>query len=236
MFTNEQALSVDQSLQLGKDAAKHITRVLRRKVDDEVVVFNGDGNDYPATLIQTTPHAVLRITGKIDNQNESPLAVTLVQSLAKGTKLDLVIQKATELGVNRIVPVIAARSVMQIDEKRLERRMQHWKAVAVSACTQCQRSKLPIIEQPQPLNRWLPANAAGSMLLHPEASVAISSITVTANHCQLLVGPEGGFTDDELQLATHHRIPLVSCGPRVLRTETAGFTALSVLQSRYGDL
>jgi 16S rRNA (uracil1498-N3)-methyltransferase len=161
-----------------------------------------------------------------------------VQSLAKGTKLELVIQKATELGICRITPVISERSVMRIDEKRIGRKLDHWRAIAVSAATQCQRSIVPEIDSPLPLRDWLAGNAAQTncLLLHPMAHKKLKEITLDTPECTVMVGPEGGFTDDEVNDAVACGVSTFQCGPRILRTETAGFTAISVLQSLHGDI
>jgi 16S rRNA (uracil1498-N3)-methyltransferase len=236
LFVDNETPVVEQQLTLSKEASKYLTRVLRRKAGDELVIFNGDGNNYAATLTSVSSQSEVTITNCHTNPTESPLHITLVQSLAKGSKLDLVIQKATELGVNRITPISAERSVMQIDEQRLQKRLQHWRGIAVSACTQCGRSVVPTIDAPVETGKWLSGNSAATLMLHPGGTQSISDITITDSQCQILIGPEGGFSDSEVALATSANIQLVSCGPRILRTETAGFTALSILQSRYGDL
>ena len=238
-------LFVDQSLQihglieLDRDASKYMTRVLRRTTGDTLTLFNGDGMDYPATLTETTGKtAQVIINDSQPNQTQSPLAITLVQSLAKGMKLDLVIQKATELGVARISPVSSDRSVLQLEDKRVDNRMEHWRGVAISACTQCNRSVLPSIDRPITFEQWLAdsSDINNKFLLHPTATVSLTSVPAPRTECSVIVGPEGGFSADEIAHAAANGIMPVSCGPRVLRTETAGFTALAILQSRFGDL
>ncbi len=236
LYIPAQPLIVGQQLQLDKDAAKYLTRVLRRQVGDTVTLFNGDGSNYPATICEINGGTVVSVDACIPNNTESPLNITLVQSLAKGSKLDLIIQKATELGVNRIVPVTAERSVMQIDEKRLQKRMHHWHGIAISACTQCERSIIPLIEAPVDTSQWLASNQSPTLMLHPGADNSVGTVDITGNSIQLLIGPEGGFSDNEVQQAIDANIEPVSCGPRILRTETAGFTAIAILQARFGDL
>ncbi len=236
LYVESTTVAVGQSLTLDKDAARYLTRVLRRKPGDGVTVFNGDGNDYEATITDVSATTTVTIDHNRPNATESSLNITLVQSLAKGSKLDLVIQKATELGVNRIVPISADRSVMQIDEKRLQKRMQHWRGIAISACTQCGRSVIPVIDQPTETTQWISGNKTATLMLHPGGAQSIGEVILNDNQCQILIGPEGGFSDNELSQATNANIQLVSCGPRILRTETAGFTALAILQARYGDL
>lgn len=229
-------LAVGQVIQLPKDASKYLTRVLRRGAGDAVTLFTGDGHNYPAELNEDGNLVTAAVLEKAVNHSESPLTITLVQSLAKGSKFDLVIQKATELGVSRIVPVTADRSVMQIDKHRLQKKLAHWQSIAISACTQCGRSKIPTIDTPANLSDCFYRAASEGLLLHPESEHSISDTTITSQQCTLFIGPEGGFSDEEVTAALNAGVRLATCGPRILRTETAGFTALSILQSRFGDL
>ncbi len=235
----DQPLNIDDLVELNRDASKYMTRVLRRATGEALTLFNGDGMNYPATLAETTgKNALVRIVARQPNQTQSPLHITLVQSLAKGMKLDLVIQKASELGVARISPVSADRSVLQLENKRVDTRMEHWRGVAISACTQCHRSTLPDIDRPQTFKQWLAhsGDIKNRFLLHPTANYSLASVPNPGTECCVIVGPEGGFSDHEIATAADQGITRVSCGPRVLRTETAGFTALAILQSRFGDL
>lgn len=236
LYIDNQSLAKDTDVTLPKDAAKYLLRVLRRNSGDEIILFNGDGYNYPATLSVNGNQACATVQQQVINPAESPLSITLVQALAKGTKLDLVIQKATELGVQRIVPVIAERSVMQIDQQRQQKKMDHWRAVAISACTQCGRSTLPTIDPPTVLPQCLSSDISNGLLLHPRGQNRLSQVQLCGDHCTLFIGPEGGFSDHEIALAEGVGVQLVTCGPRVLRTETAGFTAVAILQSQRGDL
>lgn len=246
----DELLADGSEFTLGKEAYRHIVRVLRRGEGDPLILFNGDGFNYHSTLKITAPSmAIAVIQSREINTTESPLNINLVQSLAKGTKLDLVIQKATELGVTRITPVISERSVLQIDNNRIERKLSHWRGVAVSAATQCQRSVVPVVETPLPLIDWIDsqvknrtenrtekkAEPASCLLLHPSASKTLKEIELASASCSVLVGPEGGFTADEVNYAESRGAATFQCGPRILRTETAGFTAIAILQSLYGD-
>ena len=242
----DKQLSIDSEIILEKEAYKYIVRVLRRGEGDQLDLFNGDGFNYHSILgISESSIATATIQSRTLNATESPLNINLVQSLAKGTKLDLIIQKATELGVTQITPVTSERSILQIDKNRLERKLSHWRGVAVSAATQCQRSVVPIVEPPVLLNDWLEnrienqiqnnAEPASCFLLHPSANKTLKEINLPSTYCSVLVGPEGGFTEDEVNYAEAHGATSFQCGPRVLRTETAGFTAIAVLQSLYGD-
>jgi len=224
---------------LNRDAFKYIVRVLRCTEGDALVLFNGDGFNYLAVLEFTGPTtANARILQKEINHTESPLRINLVQALAKGTKLDLVIQKATELGVNQITPVTSQRSVLQLEINRVERKLTHWRGVAISAATQCQRSIVPQVEAPVSLTSWLDAlsQPASCVLLHPTAVKPLKQLKLESAHCSVLVGPEGGFSSEEVAYAKKRGVTTFKCGPRILRTETAGFTAVAILQSLYGDL
>jgi len=223
---------------LNKDIYKYVVRVLRRNDGDPLELFNGDGFNYRSTLrLSTASTAFAAIEEKLTNASESPLKINLVQALAKGTKLDLVIQKATELGVNQITPVVCERSVLQIDKKRIERKLAHWQGVAISAAAQCQRSVVPTVEFPIELIDWIDSasDPESCLLLHPAAGKTLKDIKLQSLAFSLLVGPEGGFTTEEINYAKARGITAFKCGPRILRTETAGFTAISILQSLYGD-
>ncbi len=242
----DKQLSIDSEIILEKEAYKYIVRVLRRGEGDQLDLFNGDGFNYHSILgISESSIATATIQSRTLNATESPLNINLVQSLAKGTKLDLIIQKATELGVTRITPVTSERSILQIHKNRLERKLSHWRGVAVSAATQCQRSVVPIVESPVLLIDWFEnqldnrvhnsAEPASCLLLHPAANKTLKEVNLPTAHCSVLVGPEGGFTDDEVNYAETRGAKTFQCGPRILRTETAGFTAIAVLQSLHGD-
>ena len=220
-------------------SAEHLTRVLRLPDGAEVVCFNGDGSDYTATLeVRAKGIAAVRVRAPADATAESPLAVTLVQSIARGEKMDLVLQKATELGVARIVPVVTERTEVRLDEDRAERRVAHWQRVVESACEQSGRARVPTVEVPCTLPRY----AEGAMLdigpkfaLHPEGGVALGALP-PMSAMTLAVGPEGGFSDRDLQVLDTAGFGRLRLGPRILRTETAGLAALAALQARYGDL
>lgn len=209
---------------------------MRFREGDKVELFNGDGNNYTASIFSTGKSTELRIESAAPNPTESNVSITLVQSLAKGTKLDLVIQKATELGVSRITPVSTERTVLKVDEQRAQKKSRHWNKIAQSACAQCNRSIVPLIDSVTPLPQWLELHRGEfSVLIDPEGSSTLRNIQQVQS-LNLLVGPEGGFSDAELQLTKDAGIVQVQCGPRVLRTETAGFAAIAILQSVVGDM
>ncbi len=209
---------------------------MRYKEGDRVELFNGDGNNYQAIIVSAGKTTQLQVESYAKNDTESPIAINLIQALAKGTKLDLVIQKNTELGVTRVTPVSSERTVLQVDQKKAEKKAEHWNRIARSACGQCNRSRIPVIDPVTSLEQWLQQHKdERSILIHPTAEKTIKQIK-PATSLNILVGPEGGFSTRELQMATDAGVELIKLGPRVLRTETAGFAAISIIQSLLGDM
>lgn len=230
-------MTVNEALSLDAESSKYLTRVLRMQAGDPVILFNGDGNDYHSVIGTVGRNVSVEISTQQRNPSESTLKITLVQSLAKGTKLDLIIQKATELGAHRISPISNERSILRIDTDRTKRKMDHWRNVAISACAQCNRSVIPQIDSPMSFADWLAlSEPENTFLLHPHTDRSFGDVTVTQSRCSVVVGPEGGFSEAEFAQSVEHGITPVRCGPRILRTETAGFTAISILQARFGDL
>lgn len=233
-------LARDAQVPLAPFSAEHLTRVLRLPDGAVVTCFNGDGKDYAATLeVPVRGQARVRIGDAIAVRTESPLEITLVQAIARGERMDLILQKATELGVARVVPVVSERTEVKLDEDRAGRRVAHWQRVVESACEQSGRARVPHVGLPQALAHFA-ADAGRSealkLVLHPEGEAAAIALTPGRNEVWLAVGPEGGFSErdlDVLRLAGFRRLRL---GPRILRTETAGLAALAVLQTRLGDL
>lgn len=238
-------LFIDVPLEPGREvalpaaAAGHAVRVLRLDVGDTVRLFNGDAHDYPARLLATGSSARVRVEGIEANSCESPLQVTLVQALARGEKMDWIVQKATELGVARIVPVTTERSGVRLDPARARKRLEHWRAVAVAACEQCGRNVLPHIDAPAALGAWLgPEGSAAPMprlMLAPDGGMSPRDLT-SMQAATLAVGPEGGFGEDDLATLRGAGFAPLTLGPRVLRTETAGIAAIAALQALFGDL
>jgi 16S rRNA (uracil1498-N3)-methyltransferase len=219
--------------------AAHVTRVLRLGTGDAVTLFNGDGMDYPARIAALGRGTVdAEVTGRIAARAESALAVTLVQGIARAERMDLVVQKATELGVAVIAPVATARSVVKLDAESRERKSAHWRGIAVAACEQCGRARVPEIAEPTTLAAWLAttANYRVRLLLSPDADTSLAAAARGAISVELLVGPEGGLEDTERNAATGAGYRACRLGPRVLRSETAAIAALAVLQTIAGDL
>jgi len=231
-------LLADSRVDLPNAQAHHAVRVLRLKVGDAVVLFNGAGGEVPGTIAQLQANRVtvaLQMPRAVER--ESSLAVTLIQALSSSDKMDLVIQKAVELGVTRIVPVVTERSVVRLSGARAEKRLAHWQGVAIAACEQCGRNRLPEVVALAPLReRLLEAqSAAARWILLPGAEYALRSLPKPAGEIALLVGAEGGFTPAEQHAALAHGFLPIQLGPRVLRTETAGLAALAAVQALWGD-
>jgi 16S rRNA (uracil1498-N3)-methyltransferase len=226
-------------VKLPEAAAGHLARVLRLRAGDRLVLFDGSGSDFHAEITEIAGSRVrARILERVDGLRESPLAVTLVQAVSRGERMDWTLQKATELGVRRIQPVLSARSVVRLDAQQAERRLRHWQAIVASACEQCGRSVMPLVEPPLELSRYLerPCGDVRRMVLAPDGAVSIGGLAGGLTGVELLIGPEGGLDESELAAAVAAGFEAVRLGPRVLRTETAGIAALAVLQALAGDL
>jgi 16S rRNA (uracil1498-N3)-methyltransferase len=226
-------------LELDVDQTHYLSRVLRLRVGDELTVFDGEGNEFAATINRIgKSSATLRIETQRSTQTETNLRVHLVQGVSRGDRMDLVVQKATELGVKRVTPVLTEYGVIKLDAARAEKRRDHWQKIAISACEQSGRVKLPLIDSPVPLNSWFggkPPRVDTELILRPEATTPLTGIEAPETKVCLLIGPEGGFSDNELEDAEVAGFQAVSLGPRVLRTETAAIAALASLQSLWGD-
>jgi 16S rRNA (uracil1498-N3)-methyltransferase len=233
------ALSPGARVRLEEAAAVHVARVLRLGIGDQVTLFNGDGSDYPARIAALGRGAVeVEVTGCVTARAESPLAVTLVQGIARGERMDLVVQKATELGVAAILPVATARSVVRLDPVSCGKKRAHWRGIAVAACEQSGRARVPQVAEPRSLESWLaePSRAATRLLLSPDAQAPLAAVTRGATDIELLVGPEGGLEDAERDVALAAGFRACRLGPRILRSETAAIAALAILQATVGDL
>jgi 16S rRNA (uracil1498-N3)-methyltransferase len=231
-------LAAQRSIDLPEAAAHHALRVLRLKPGDAVTLFNGEGGEYPGRIADAGRKVRVELAAWRDIERESPLEVTLAQALPAGDRMDWVVQKAVELGVARIVPLAAARCVVKLAGERAERRAGHWQSVAVSACEQCGRNRVPEIAPVLDLRHWLalqPANNEGRrLLLDPQAGLRLREVPARGG-VTLLVGPEGGLTEDEEAAARAAGFQGVALGPRILRTETAGPAALAALAALHGD-
>ena len=236
----DEPLSPGAGLSLPAQAGEHVARVLRLGEGAPLVLFNGDGHDYAAVITHVGKREVrTRIEGRQAITNESPLPLTLAQGVARGEKMDLIVQKATELGVARIVPLLTERSEVRLDQARAEKRLAHWRAIAASACEQSGRARLPQILPTQPLEGWLgalPQDGALRLALLPEGDQSARSLGFGPAGGLLVVGPEGGLGERDVAGLAAAGFTGLRLGPRVLRTETAGLAALAALQALHGDI
>ena len=223
---------------LAGDAAGHVTRVLRLRPGAPLTLFNGTGGEYCGTIEAVRAGAVTVTVGAAQRiERESPLRVTLAQGVSRGERMDLVVQKATELGVSRIVPVFTARSIVKLDGHQAVRRLEHWRAIAIGACEQSGRNRPPQLTSPLTLEELLREERAGTrLLLSPAAALRLPQIQRPEGAVLVLIGPEGGLAEEEQQRALAAGYFGVRIGPRVLRTETAALAALVLLQREFGDL
>ncbi|MDH1280370.1 16S rRNA (uracil(1498)-N(3))-methyltransferase [Ectopseudomonas chengduensis] len=232
---------IDAPLSLGQHdlpeaQAHYIGRVLRHAVGDAVQLFDGSGQEYLGELIEVGKKSVrVELREAIAGMSESPLRIHLGQGLSRGERMDWAIQKATELGAAEITPIVSARCEVRLKDERADKRMAHWRQVAISACEQCGRSVLPLINPPLELAAWLQQIEADlKLVLHPIAAPLQSHDK--PNSLAFLVGPEGGLSEAEVDQAKAAGFHAARLGPRVLRTETAPVVALSVAQQLWGDL
>jgi 16S rRNA (uracil1498-N3)-methyltransferase len=232
-------LSPGKRIDLPEDAANHLVRVLRMQAGDGCVLFNGDGKDYAATLLAANKRGVEAEIGAATSiDNESPLRIALVQGIARGEKMDWILQKATELGVASVLPVQSDRSEVKLEGERATKRLAHWRSVVVSACEQSGRARIPDVAAAQPLDALLRGALPSTrrFLLDPEADKAIATMEALEGDCVLAVGPEGGWSPRDRKALQAAGFEGLRLGPRVLRTETAGIAAIAALQARFGDL
>jgi len=228
-----------EQVMLSPAASSHVLTVLRLKSGAPLVLFDGSGFEFEGLLEQAErKHARVKISRMHGPAVESPLVISLAQGISRGERMDYTVQKAVELGVASIIPVLTERSVVRVDEKAALRKQQHWQQIAVSACEQSGRVRVPEIAPPVSFAEFLAARqqAQFKLLLDPQAADTIGTLPDPADHCILLVGPEGGLADGELDAAKRGGFLGIQLGPRVLRTETAALVGLSLLQARWGDL
>lgn len=230
--------SPGQTILLSASAAQHVGLVLHLEVGAEIVLFRGDDYEFQAVLIAVRKkHIEAKILSMRPLSRESSRQIHLAQSIIKGDKMEWLIQKAVELGVNSITPLLTDRCVVRVDEERLQKKQEHWQAVAISACEQSGRNQIPKILPTCTLEHYLlQTKAKHQWLLSPKAK---NSWPASIHHdadLSLLIGPEGGFTEEEIHLAQQHQVQSIRLGPRVLRTETAAIVALGIVQMLYGDL
>ncbi|HET7306995.1 MAG TPA: 16S rRNA (uracil(1498)-N(3))-methyltransferase [Gammaproteobacteria bacterium] len=229
------ATTPGEAVELNPAAARHIVKVLRLAPSASLILFDGRGHAFSAHLKSCKP-TLVRLDEALESDGEPPLRIELLQALSRGAKMDLVVQKSVELGVDSITPVVTERSVMRLDAAGGEKKRAHWESVAIGACEQCGRNRLPTIHAPVALADALATgNTALQLLLDPEADAGLPAES-SPTRIRLLVGAEGGLTEAERAAALAAGFRSMRFGPRVLRTETAAVAALAVVQYRWGDL
>lgn len=233
-------LNAGQAVTLPDDVAHHAERVLRLRAGDAVVLFNGAGGEYPGRIETLGKIGRVRLDAFDVRECESPLAVRLAQAMPAADKMDSIVQKCVELGVAAVAPVVSSRSIVRLSGERAAKRIDHLRRLAIAACEQCGRNRVPQVDDLQSLPQFLAGERTASTLrlvLAPGAQTGLGALTAPPGGAvTLLVGPEGGFSDEELRAASACGFQPVALGPRVLRTETAGLAALAALQARWGDL
>lgn len=226
------------SLALDEPQSHYLGKVLRMEAGRELQVFNGDGWEYQAKITQVHKRAVtIEVVSGAEVNRESPLHTHLAIGISRGERMDWVLQKATELGVTRITPLFTERTEVRLQGDRLEKKMQHWRQITLSACEQCQRNVPPQLLPAQEIGSFLPQTDAGlKLVLHHRSDQALYQLP-KPSAVTLLVGPEGGLSEREIELATSQsNYSPLTLGPRVLRTETAPVAALVAVQMLWGDL
>ncbi|WP_372015623.1 16S rRNA (uracil(1498)-N(3))-methyltransferase [Pseudoxanthomonas sp. 10H] len=236
----ELPLRAGDEIALPEHAANHLARVLRLREGDACVLFNGDGHDYAARLLavgKRGTRALVLEARPVDN--ESPLSIVLLQGIARGEKMDLILQKATELGVSAIVPVSGERTEVRLDAERAARRVAHWRSVLESACEQSGRARVPVLHPPASLDAAAKALAGEGLrlVLDPQGEHRLGDLPAPpARTAWIAIGPEGGWSPRDRSILEAAGFAGLRLGPRVLRTETAGLAAIAALQARFGDL
>lgn len=229
-------LAINQTVQLEEKASHHLSRVLRVSIGDSITVFNGEGGEYTAIIKQINKkNVVIETIQFIDRDVESNLKIHLAQGIARGEKMDFVIQKAVELGVTHITPLITERCNVHLSNEREVKRLKHWQSVVISACEQSGRNRLPTIDAPLDFATWInEIKPENGFVLTPHHQTQLKATSIPS--ATLLIGPEGGLSEQEIAKALQHGWQTLHLGPRILRTETATIAAITVLQFQYGDL
>lgn len=226
------------SLELTEKVANHVSRVLRMKAGQQICLFNGKDQQCLAILEEVKKRSVIVKLGEIlTRSRESELKITLVQATSKGDRFDLVVQKAVELGVDKIIPVITERNELRLSSDRKGKKMQQWQGIIESASEQCGRNQLMILDEPLALPEYLNNKAAiKHFVLDPYSENNITQVSPPPTSAAFIIGPEGGFSDDEISLLKQANVSQVKFGPRILRTETAAISVCAIAQSLWGDL
>jgi 16S rRNA (uracil1498-N3)-methyltransferase len=233
----DQPLAITESVLLNESASHYLSKVLRMQEGRELIVFNGQGGEYSAQIREIGKKQIsIQINQFVASNRQSPLVLHLAIGISRGERMDWVLQKATELGVTQIIPLITDRTEVKIKGEKQDKKMQHWQQIIVSACEQCQRNLLPILQEPQAIDVWLKTvSTDGRFVLHHRNDQSLGALGKPES-VTLLIGPEGGLNEEEITLAESEKFQSLRLGPRVLRTETAPVAAISLVQYLWGDL
>jgi 16S rRNA (uracil1498-N3)-methyltransferase len=223
-----------KTAELNSDNSHHLNKVLRFPVGKNIIVFNGDGFDYKALVQDAKKTTSLKIISKARNNSESTLDLTLAQGIAKGEKMDFLIQKAVELGVTRIIPMKLERCVVRLRDEKVQKKIDHWQKIANHACEQSGRSVIVSVSDPVSLEGLLEEKGHNGFVLHHRAEIGLSQVQETSN-ATILIGPEGGLTEKEVSDSEFAGYQSVHIGKRVLRTETASLAAIANMQLLWGS-
>jgi 16S rRNA (uracil1498-N3)-methyltransferase len=232
-----QPLGAGRDIALEPEPSQHLGRALRMQIGDAVHLFDGSGAEYYATIASVEKKCVTLIAGSaIEHDTESPLAIHLGVAMSRGDRMDLVVQKATELGVAEITPLFTERTEVKLSAERALKKHRHWQQIIISACEQCGRNRLPELLSPKSLDQWLPHTQGDRKFVLHHRNTGNVEATTAPTCIDLLIGPEGGLSQAEIDLAHASDFEALGLGPRVLRTETAPLAALAILQARWGDM
>ena len=241
-FYHSKPININETIVMDDFAAHHALKVMRLKNNDQLILFNGDGLDYTGQVISISKRQVeVSIKSKKIIESESNLRVILLQALTSSEKMDLIIQKTTELGISEIQPIICERSIVKIKNDKIQKKILHWRQVSIAACEQCGRAKIPKIHEPENIIKYLEkitkSNNETKIILSPDATQSLNKVSPNIEQdIKVLIGPEGDFTKQELEFAIKKGFLSIKIGPRILRTETAPISILSILQYKYGDI
>lgn len=230
-------LEINQNLVLSSEASHYVSRVLRLRVNDSVTIFNGFGGEFRARIVCIErDHVIVNIEEYFARELESPLTIYLGLTVSSVEKMDYTVQKIVELGVVRFSPILTERCQVKLSEQRWMKRLQHWRSISVSACQQSGRNRLPLITQPFSLVQWMQTIQADvKYMLHP-GGCCPGVKPKKVNTIGLLIGPEGGWSETECELARAQQFVLLNLGPRILRMETAAVAAVAIFQNLFGDM
>lgn len=230
------ALSEDSTIELPEKTCHYLLQVLRLRSGSQLTLFNGDGYEYRAELVQTHKRSASALIGQHSNkESKARLQIHLAIGLSKGDRFDYAIQKATELGVTSITPLLTEHTAVKLNKERLQKKSSHWQGIITSACEQSGRCYLPTLNPVLEFTDWLSeASNDLKIILDPEATTSLKSLSVDAS-LTLLIGPEGGFSKNEIQLAQQHHFHSVRLGKHVLRTETAPVAVIAAVQTLWGE-